>query len=80
MILVFFQLKRILKRIKEADFPPPGLTPHVSHLWSFIETPPTVFGPVYLPLQGGIPWWEVLVFSGRAYRSAGFAHSSVRTV
>ena len=35
MILVFFQLKSILKRIKGADFPPPGLTPRISHLWSF---------------------------------------------
>lgn len=26
----------------------------------FIETPPIVFGPVYLPLQGGVLWREVL--------------------
>lgn len=39
MILIFFQLKSILKGIKGADFPPPDLTPRMSHLWSFHRNP-----------------------------------------
>lgn len=52
MILIFFQLKSILKGIKGADFPPPDLTPRMSHLWCFHRNPTHYVGP-HVPAPAG---------------------------
>ena len=59
---VSFNWKVFWKGLKEQIFLLWVWLPMYPTSGPFIETPPIVFGPVYLPPQGSILWWEVLFF------------------